>query len=437
MDQVRKEAHNIVYAVLNKKRRSEDLLLKASKKISSENKTLLYHIVKGSLKMIMNLDYIAASLCEEDKYSKTDLKIKVLLYIGLYQLIYCDNIPEYHALNETVELAKLLYDRKVSSFVNAVLRQYQRNSHIEYPQDRVKRISVQHSYPLELLLEWEKLWGLDEVEKMCLYFNEVPKLSARINQIATSKKRLIKYFQRKSIDFIEVEHSKNIIVTSQAQKALSDVSFDEGYFSIQDPAAAMVVDLLAPEVDDSILDLFAGPGGKCTYVSEIMQNTGEVIAVDRYPQKVKKIKRSLHRLQITNTITVNEDAFKYGPRAPAYDKVLLDVPCSGWGVFQKKPELRWQSLQDMKSLLKLQEQALHVGAIFVKPGGYLVYSTCTMNPKENEKQVEKFLLSNKDFRVVNAADFIPKRFTNSSYLYTIPHRDKSDGAFAVKMKKND
>jgi len=245
----------------------------------------------------------------------------------------------------------------------------------------------------------------------------------------------VKYFQKKNINMEEVDLSENILVTTQLHDTLTDVSLQEGYFSIQDASAAMIVELLDPQQDENILDLFAGPGGKCTYISEIMQNTGEVIAIDKSPQKIKKIKQALHRLQITNTITVTEDAFKYAPRAPAYDKVIIDVPCSGWGVLHKKPELRWQANQDMKSLLKLQEQALSLASLFVKPRGILLYSTCTMNCEENEKQIEKFLKANSNFKLIDAAGIIPKRYVNKGYLVTEPHKDSVDGAFAAKMQK--
>jgi 16S rRNA (cytosine967-C5)-methyltransferase len=130
-----------------------------------------------------------------------------------------------------------------------------------------------------------------------------------------------------------------------------------------------------------------------------------------------------------------EDAFSYGPVAPAYDKVLLDVPCSGWGVFQKKAELRWQQNQDLKKLLKLQENALKVGASFVKDKGILAYSTCTLNPEENERQIEKFLAKNRMFKLIPAESVLDKNVTENGYLKTMPFEHNMDGAFAAKMQK--
>ncbi len=456
MDKIRQEAYHIISQTLKKDLRSEILLGKSSAKMAkAKDKLLLYHLVKGTLKMKLSLDYIAENLCDKNKYKATNLKIKTLLYLGLYQLKYSDGSPDHHVINETVELAKTLYGKTVADFVNAVLREYQRRSdpinidHYEdlndeqgeiwlpYPKNPVDMLAVKYSFSPELISRWIDLWPIEEVEQLCKYFNQPAKLSIRYNRMATDIKRFVNYFKRKEIILKQSPLTSSIYLTEHYIDTLNDVSFNEGYFSVQDASAALTVELLNPQQDESILDLFAGPGGKCTYISELTHNTGEVIAVDKYPKKVRMIKQNLHRLQITNTITVTEDALKYAPRAAAYDRVLLDVPCSGWGVLQKKPELRWQNKQDMKSLLKLQEHALSVGPLFVKPGGYLMYSTCTMNRKENEDQVERFLDSNKDFNLVDAADRIPKKYTDKGYLRTVPHRDKADGAFAALMRKKD
>jgi len=199
----------------------------------------------------------------------------------------------------------------------------------------------------------------------------------------------------------------------------------------------MVVELLQPELNESILDLFAAPGGKATYISELMRNTGELIAVDKFPNKIKKLKRAIERLQINNMKLHAEDAFKFGPITPSFDRVILDVPCSGWGVFQKKAELRWQLNQNMKELIKLQKKALDFGAKFLRPGGILVYSTCTLNIDENEKQIENFLNRNPNFTLEPADQFIPKEITEGGYLKTLPFKHNSDGAFAARLKKKD
>lgn len=225
------------------------------------------------------------------------------------------------------------------------------------------------------------------------------------------------------------------LMTEEADAVLDEVAFSEGYFSIQDTSSSLVVELLAPQKNENILDLFAAPGGKCTYIAEIMDNTGEVVAVDRIPNKMKLLKQAADRLQLTNIKLIVTDAFKYGPLAPAYDRVLVDAPCSGWGVFGRKADLRWQAHHNIEELVKLQEKALDYGAQFVRKEGIMVYSTCTMNPDENEAQIKKFLARNPRFSLVDAAQQLPSDFVVNGMFRSLPFRHNMDGAFAAKLIK--
>lgn len=437
MINVRLEAYKIIQKVISKAVFSDKLLHQMRKKINTarEDSQLLYLLVKGVIKMHKNLDYIASHHTDSSKWKDTNLKYKILIYIGLYQIIYIKNIPDHAAVNETVNLAKKLYGNGIANFVNAVLRSYLRNPQINYPDDQVAYFALKYSFPEKIIEKWLEFWGRENTQKLCEYFNQAPKLHFRCNYLATNPQKLRQYFERRNIMIDKHEFSETVFVTEQASEILNDVAFSEGYFSIQDTSAALVVELLAPGMNESVLDLFAAPGGKVTYISELMRDTGEVIAVDKFPNKIKKLKQAIERLKITNIMPIVEDAFSYGPVAPAYDKVLLDVPCSGWGVFQKKAELRWQQNQDLKKLLKLQENALKVGASFVKDKGILVYSTCTLNPEENERQIEKFLAKNRMFKLIPAESVLDKNVTENGYLKTMPFEHNMDGAFAAKMQK--
>ncbi len=268
-----------------------------------------------------------------------------------------------------------------------------------------------------------------------MYFNEFPEINIRVNNIATSIEKLIPYFEKRGVRLTTYPGVANVFKADKAQVVLDDVAFSEGYYSIQDAAAALVVDLVSPQRDDNILDMFAGPGGKSSYMAELLDNTGQIIAIDKFPKKVKLIKQAIERLQLTNIKLVTQDALSYGPIAPAYDKVLIDVPCSGWGVLGKKSELRWQSHQRYNELLKLQSSALNYAAKFIRLNGYLIYSTCTMNPVENEEQIEKFLKKHPNFKLLNANEFLDDSYTQNGYLKTIPHVHLMDGAFEAKVKR--
>jgi len=435
---IRLEAYKIIYKVLQKKVFSDKLLRQFKKRNQAQkaDADLLYLIVKGVIKMKGNLDYIITLYTDPQKYKNTDLKIKIVLYIALYQMIY-SRIPSYAAVDESVELAKKLFGEKVSRFVNAVLRNYQRNDQITYPEDPEDNLSLKYSFPKDLVRTWLQLWGEESTRTMCQYFNKNPLLNIRINMYATSREKLVRYFQRRDIELQPSPASLNMMYTDRFAEVLNDVAFSEGYFSVQDTSAAMVVELLDPQVDESILDMFAAPGGKTTYMAELMNNTGEIIAIDKFPNKIRKMKNTVERLQLSNIKMISQDAFKYGPVAAAFDKVLLDVPCSGWGVLQKKADLRWQQNQNIPELLRLQEAALKTGSQFVKVGGYLVYSTCTLNPDENEHQVEKFLIKNKNFILEPAVNYLPKKYLKNNYLLTLPFEHRMDGAFAAKLKRID
>jgi 16S rRNA (cytosine967-C5)-methyltransferase len=306
---------------------------------------------------------------------------------------------------------------------------------VVYPTDPVQRIACEHSYPPELIEQWIDLWGEEDAEYLAIWFNENPKLHMRVNGTATTPEKLIQYFAKRDIKVTPSPVGKMTLLTEEADSVLDDVAFSEGYFSIQDTSSSLIVELLDPQPEENILDLFAAPGGKCSYIAEILNNTGEVVAVDKIPSKMKLLKQAADRLQLSNIKPIVSDAFKYGPVAPAYDRVLVDAPCSGWGVFGRKADLRWQAHQNIEELVKLQEKALALGANFVRPEGIMVYSTCTMNPEENERQIEKFLARNPRFTLIDASEKLPGDFCQGGMFRSLPFRHNMDGAFAAKMIK--
>ncbi|MCL1827658.1 MAG: methyltransferase domain-containing protein, partial [Candidatus Cloacimonetes bacterium] len=365
---IRQEAWMIIVKVLKNEMFSDKLLTQsASKMQNKEHLDLLYYLVKGVIKMKLHLEYIIAQYTDADKYKATDLKIKALLYLAFFQLLFCKGIPQHAAVHETVDVAKNNLNEQVAGFVNAILREYIRNPQIVYPVTLAEKLSVEYSFPVEIMKKLLLHWDAEQVEYLCMYYNEPPKLYLRVNSLETNKNKVKDYFAKKNIVLSESNASKNMLISTDASVVLNDVAFSEGYYTIQDISAALVIELLDPQKEESILDLFAGRGTKTSYISELMNNTGEIIAVDKIPHKIKELKHTLNRVQATNVRLVVEDAFKFGPVVALYDRVIIDVPCSGWGVFQKKAELRWQVKQDIAELLKLQEKAFERAKLFVKP----------------------------------------------------------------------
>ncbi|HOY85393.1 MAG: 16S rRNA (cytosine(967)-C(5))-methyltransferase RsmB [Candidatus Cloacimonetes bacterium] len=434
---VRKEAYQTILRVFKDREFSDTLLRQRAKRLKNDhaNVALFYSMVKGVIKLRGKLDYILAQHADAARFAATDIKIKAWLYLGLYQLMYLDSIPAHAAINETVELAKENLGDKVGDFVNAMLRAWQRNPEVVWPTDPIPRIASEHSYPPELIERWITLWGEEDTEYLAIWYNENPKLHLRVNGTATTREKLIQYFAKREIRVTPSPVGKMTLLTDEADAVLDDVAFSEGYFSIQDTSSALIVELLDPKPEENILDLFAAPGGKCSYIAEILNNSGEVVAVDKIPNKMKLLKQAADRLQLNNIKLIVSDAFRYGPVAPAYDRVLVDAPCSGWGVFGRKADLRWQAHQNIEELVKLQERALDLGASFVRPEGIMVYSTCTMNPDENERQIEKFLARNPRFTLIDAVEKLPRDLCPGGMFRSLPFRHNMDGAFAAKMIK--
>lgn len=434
---LRTQAYQTILKVLKDNAFSDTLLHQKAKRLKNnrENLALFYNMVKGVVKLKGKLDYILSQYADPVKFKNTDLKIKVWLYLGLYQLLYLDSIPAHAAINETVELAKNMLGDKVGDFVNAILRAWQRDPNVTWPSDPIERIASEHSYPPDLIKDWIELWGEEDAEYLAIWFNENPTLHLRVNQVATTQQKLIQYFAKRDTVLTPSPVGRMSLLADKAETVLDDVAFSEGYFSVQDTSSSLVVELLDPQKDENILDLFAAPGGKCTYIAEIMENTGEIVAVDKIPNKMKLLKQAATRLQLTNIKMVVSDAFSYGPVAPAYDRVLVDAPCSGWGVFGRKADLRWQARHDIPQLIKIQERALDLAANFVRSEGVMVYSTCTMNPEENQRQVEKFLARNPRFSLLDAAQHIPRDLVSDGMFRSLPFRHNMDGAFAAKMIK--
>jgi len=224
---VREEAYYTILKVFKDTEFSDTLLHQRAKKLkgSKENVALFYNMVKGVIKMRLKLDYILSQYTDQDKFAQTDIKIKTWLYLGLYQMMYLDSIPNHAAINETVELAKKNMGEKVGDFVNAVLRAYQRNPEVKYPEDPVLRIAYEHSYPPELIAKWIELWGEEDTEYLALFYNENPRLHIRVNTTATTRDKLIQYFTKRDIPVTPSPVSKITILTNAADEVLEDVAF--------------------------------------------------------------------------------------------------------------------------------------------------------------------------------------------------------------------
>ncbi|MBO4898218.1 MAG: 16S rRNA (cytosine(967)-C(5))-methyltransferase RsmB [Clostridia bacterium] len=385
--------------------------------LSALDKAFATNIVYGVLTNLSYLDYQIKS------YSKIPLKklsekVKTILRISLYQMIFMDKVPGSAAVNEGVKLTKK-QAFKSSGFVNAVLRAFIREGKKLPPKDdAVKYLSLLYSYPEWIVEKWISYFGEDECEKLLEAGNMTPPLTVRVNESKITKEELKK---RLSAEDGAAESALNLT----KRGSVSDMEeFKEGLFTVQDAAAQRAVLTLAPQKGDKVLDMCAAPGGKTTHIAELIGNEGEVCAWDIYAHKIKLIEDAAKRLSLSNI-----KAYVHNGKEPKeeffgyFDKVLLDAPCSGLGIIRRKPDIKWsRKEEDIAEIVKEQETLLDIAANYVKRGGCLLYSTCTLNKEENEDMVSEFLKKHADFEM-------------QEKILLCPHKDNTDGFFISLMKR--
>ncbi|MGA2622813.1 MAG: 16S rRNA (cytosine(967)-C(5))-methyltransferase RsmB [Bacteroidota bacterium] len=431
--------------ILNRIERSDaylDKVLDAELKtgdISGADKNLLVELVHGVMRWQGRLDWIL-NRYTHGNFPKSDINVKNTLRIALYQIMFLDRLPHYAAVNEAVEFVKRIRGEKIAGLVNAVLRNIIRSlSDIQYPdktEDAAQYLSVFYSHPPWLVKRWLQRFPKDELERFLAANNEIPPLTLRINKLKTNPSEFLALLDRQQVTYQGSSFIDYFIkVRSLAGITQLDI-FQQGFFSIQDESAALPVLLLDPKPGERIIDLCAAPGGKTTLIGELINNQGSVIAVDKYEHKLNLIQQSCERLGITSVETVTADSSTL-EMAPV-DKVLVDAPCSGLGVLRKKPDLRWKrEPEDIAHLALLQKNLMENATRLVKPGGILVYSTCTTEPEENEFLVREFLGRHPEFQPDNASQFVNKSVvTDDGFVQTLPHRDHIDGSFAARLRKS-
>lgn len=431
--------------ILNRVERTDayfDKLLDAelrAKELSDPDKALLAEVVHGVMRWHGRLDWILNGFFHGN-FIKAETNVKNALRVALYQILFLDRVPQYAAVNEAVEFIKRIRGEKLAGLVNGVLRNIIRNlDGIRYPdpaEDLVQYLAVYYSHPVWMVKRWLPRFGREETEKFLAVNNEIPDLTLRINKLKVDPVQFLGLLDTHHISYQGSSFFDYFIrVKSLAGLAQMDL-FRRGYFSIQDESAALPCILLAPQPGDRVIDMCAAPGGKTAHLGELMQNRGEIVSVDKYESKLNLIKSTCERLGIQNVqyCVADSSVFETEPA----DKILVDAPCSGFGVLRKKPDVKWKrSTEDIQHLAQLQLSLLENAARLLKPQGIIVYSTCTTEPEENANVVGEFIAKHPEFRVDDASPFMNKSFvTPEGYVETYPHRHGIDGSFAVRLVRS-
>jgi len=349
-----------------------------------------------------------------------------MMRMGIYQLAQMDSVPEYAAVNESVILAKK-YARGREGFVNGVLRGYiSKKFKITLPdknEDYVKYLSVKYSYDSWIVKLWIEVYGEKTAESLLAAGNESTDMTIRCNWLKIMRPELIDLLRGEGFEAVPGKISKNAIHV-KGSDILNSESYKKGFFSVQDEASQMVAIMMEPDFEDVIVDVCAAPGGKSLAMAEMMNNRGLVVARDIYKRKLSIIEKEARRLGINIVKPQTWDGERLDESMTGKaDKVLVDAPCLGLGVIRKKPEIKYtKDSNEIKQLPQKQLSILNVSGNYVKKGGIIIYSTCTINPYENERVIADFLSKNKDFELVESRQYLP-------------HTDGTDGFFICKMKR--
>ena len=398
---------------------------------------LVTAIVMGVVERKLTLDAIISSLSQ--KGEQTDSDARVLLRMGIYQLYFLDRIPDHAAVNETVALAP----KRLRGFINAVLREFLRrreSGRLEslFPsreEDMLGYLSVKYSFPKDVCAEFIKIYGTERTEVIFEKFNSAPPLTLRINTLKISRDDYAGRLRESGIDFRLSDRLENaVLLDGVAYNELPGV--DEGWFFIQDEASQICVEALGAESGETIVDVCSCPGSKSFGSAIRMANEGKIYSFDLHKSKLPLIEKNAERLGISIIGTAERDG-----RTPdeslfgRADRVLCDVPCSGLGVIAKKPEIRYKNISEFERLPEIQYEILSASARYVRKGGILVYSTCTVLPRENQENVERFLSEHKDFEAV---DFRVGELASSCGMLSLsPDIDDTDGFFVAKMRRKE
>ncbi len=383
-------------------------------------------LVYGVLERKLTIDYYIDHLVENgiDSLKHSDL---IILRMGIYQIGYMNSVPDYAAINECVELAKR-YSKGRAGLVNGVLRAYQnKRDMIKLPsrgEDEIKYLSIKYSYAPWIIELWMNYYDVEFVEELLRAGNEKAPLTIRLNWLKIMKDDLKKALVERGFEVEDGRLCANAI-NVKGSGLLETELYNYGLFTPQDESSMLVAEKINPKHGDVVMDVCAAPGGKTTAIAERMNNTGKIIASDIYRRKLEIVEREAERLGITNIEIRSWDATRVDSTMfRKADRVLVDAPCSGLGVIRRKPEIKYKEKTDEMELLPNKQLAiLSASSAYVKPGGTLVYSTCTINKLENEEVVNKFLRKNGDFHLEEHVQLLPSTNNTDGFYICVMKRD--------------
>lgn len=400
--------------------------------LDARDKSFVSALFYGVIERKLTLDY-NLSLYLEKPLKKLKAEVLILLRLGAYQILFMDKVPSSAAVNESVKLSKKSCGF-ASGLINAVLRKVDRNGLcLPYEKDKAEYLSVKHSCEKWICEKWIKEYGADDTEKILESCNGSPDVYIRVNTTKISADDLIKKFLNEGViaEKTYIENALKVVLGGTDIEKLE--AYSVGYFHVQDLASQICIKALGAQKGERVFDLCSAPGGKAYTAAEYMENNGTILCFDKYQKRVDLINKGALRLNLDIIEGNVSDALIYREDLGLADRVLCDVPCSGLGIIRRKPEIKYKSEEELKSLPEIQYSILTNGAKYVKKGGRLVYSTCALSKDENENVCKKFLSQNNDFKVIRP---IPE-ICDEDFITLMPHKNGSDGFFIACFEKKE
>lgn len=397
-----------------------DAVLKNNNVVSAP---FVCQIVYGVIERKITLDYILSQFLTQP-LKKLNPQVLTILRMGVYQIKFMDKVPDSAAVNESVKLVKKVKCAYASGLVNSVLRKVSANE-IKYPEsdNKIFDLSIKYSCPEELVKHYINDYGFGDTEEFLKDSLGNAPIFLRVNTLKITTDELIKLLSRESINALKCEDIDNALMLTDGGAVFKTKAYSDGLFHVQDKASQICISKLDPKPNEIVFDMCASPGGKTFTMAEMMNNKGSIYSFDLYEHRVKLIADGAKRLGIDIVNANVGDASKFNDMLPRADKILCDVPCSGLGVIRRKPEIRYKDLEFVDNLCELQYNILNCSAKYLQQNGVLVYSTCSLNKKENEDICDKFLAENNVFEKVE------------DYITLWPHKNGTDGFFIAKFKK--
>ena len=411
--------------------------------LSARDKTLAAALFYGVLERQITVDYILEKFLNQ-KISRLPLEVAEILRTGLYQLYFMQKIPAAAAVDEAVKLSKTMGQHTHAALINGVLRTADRErKNLRYPDEKnapLRFLEVKYSCPTELISLWQESYGKTNTEGFLKSALGRPPLTVRVNTTKTTPEELIEKLSQEGIQAERLLLLANALVLTDTAAIDRTAAYRAGLFHVQDLASQLCCELLDPQPGETIYDICAAPGGKSFTLAEKMGNTGTLLAFDMYDQKVTILSEGAKRLGLSCITAQKRDALRDDQKLPFADRILCDLPCSGLGAIRRKPEIRYKSLSAFDDLPALQLSILERTAPLLKKGGRLVYSTCTLHPRENGDVVRAFLKAHPDYEAepIQCLGGLERAIEEPAGEWTFfPHVHGTDGFFMASFRKRE